>query len=94
VLAFHIRQSDAPGGRISRRPEAALYRPRRTHAQREIIMNNQTKIFAFKLAAKQEKAATPKWKAREGVSLAGCTDPTGDGDFREFGHVRDGGIFC
>ena len=57
-------------------------------------MNNQKKIFAFKLAAKQDKAATPKWKAREGVSLAGCTDPTGDGDFREFGHVRDGGIFC
>ncbi len=57
-------------------------------------MNNPKKIFAFKLADKQAKAATPKWKAREGVSLAGCTDPTGDGDFREFGHVRDGGVFC
>jgi hypothetical protein len=56
-------------------------------------MNTQKKLFAFKLADKQDKA-TPKWKARDGVSLAGCTDATGDGDFRGFGHVRDSGVFC
>jgi len=57
-------------------------------------MKNQKKLFAFKLADKQDKAAPHKWQARDGVSLAGCTDPTGDGDFREFGHSRDSGIFC
>lgn len=59
-------------------------------------MNNHKKIFAFKLAEKKEKAATAKWKAREGVSLAGCTDRLGDGNFREFSAsgVRDNGFFC
>jgi len=59
-------------------------------------MNNDKKIFAFKLAEKKEKAATAKWKAREGVALAGCTDVTGDGDFREstFPRGHDNGVFC
>jgi hypothetical protein len=61
-------------------------------------MNNDKKVFAFKLADKKEdvkeKAATPKWKAREGVSVAGCTDPTGVGDYRWQGTGRDNGIWC
>lgn len=56
-------------------------------------MNNDKKVFAFKLAEKKkeekEKAATAKWQAREGVALAGCTDPTGNGDYR---YGRNGGI--
>ena len=61
----------------------------------DIVMNNHKKIFAFKLAEKKEKAATAKWKAREGVSVAGCTDPTGNGDFRESLFIgRDNGVFC
>lgn len=58
-------------------------------------MNNNKKIFAFKLAEKKDRAATTKWRAREGVALAGCTDVTGDGDFRDSlprGH--DNGVFC
>jgi hypothetical protein len=47
-------------------------------------MNNEKKVFAFKLAEKKEKAANARWKAREGVSLAGCTDPIGDGSYREY----------
>lgn len=48
-------------------------------------MNNDKKVFAFKLAEKNEKkdkAAATKWKVREGVSLAGCTDPVGNGSYR------------
>ncbi|MCM2564777.1 MULTISPECIES: hypothetical protein [Janthinobacterium] len=39
-------------------------------------MQNQTKLFAFKLAEKQEqKPAVPAtaWKVRDGVAVAGCT---------------------
>ncbi len=57
-------------------------------------MNNEKKIFAFKLAEKKEqekeKAETAKWKAREGVSLAGCTDRTGGWNVR----YDDNGIYC
>jgi len=59
-------------------------------------MINDKKIFAFKLAEKKDKTATTKWKARDGVSLAGCTDPTGDGDFRfpsTWGGF-DNGVWC
>ncbi|HZI14623.1 MAG TPA: hypothetical protein VE153_29920 [Myxococcus sp.] len=62
-------------------------------------MNNDKKVFAFKLAEKKEnekeKAASTKWKARDGVSVAGCTDPTGQGDYR-FGtrYSQDGGVWC
>jgi len=61
-------------------------------------MNNDKKVFAFKLAEKkekQEKAAPAKWQAREGVSVAGCTDPTGVGDYRySTSYGRDNGIWC
>lgn len=61
-------------------------------------MNNK-KVFAFKLAEKKEKenekAAAGKWKAREGISLAGCTDPTGQGDYRYSLSIgRDNGVWC
>lgn len=61
-------------------------------------MNNDKKVFAFKLAEKkekQEKAAPTKWQAREGLSVAGCTDPTADGMYRySTTRVRDGGVYC
>jgi hypothetical protein len=49
-------------------------------------MNNEKKVFAFKLSEKnekKEKAANARWKVRDGVSLAGCTDPIGNGSYRE-----------
>jgi len=62
-------------------------------------MNNEKKVFAFKLAEKKqkEKAAPAKWTAREGVSLAGCTDYHGNGDYRENDWVwgtTDMGVWC
>ena len=60
-------------------------------------MNHGKKTtFAFKLAENKDKAATKKWKARDGVSVAGCSDITGDGDFRENSfHPRgDFGLLC
>lgn len=64
-------------------------------------MNNDKKVFAFKLADKKDKAATAKWKARDGISVAGCTDPSGEGDYREAYNMpggvyvgRDGGYWC
>ncbi len=61
-------------------------------------MNNDKKVFAFKLAEKKEteKEKAAKWKAREGVSVAGCTDPTGVGDYRYDSpyYGRDNGIWC
>ena len=39
-------------------------------------MESKQKLFAFKLAAKQQKkdqANESKWKARDGVAIAGCT---------------------
>lgn len=41
-------------------------------------MTIERKVFAFKLAEK--KPAKSKWKARDGVSLAGCTY-IGDGRY-------------
>lgn len=60
-------------------------------------MNNDKKVFAFKLAEKKEKETekATKWKAREGVSVAGCTDPTGYGDYRTSRYPgRDNDIWC
>ncbi|MDB2439248.1 hypothetical protein N9W89_11075 [Hellea sp.] len=41
---------------------------------------SNSKTFAFKLA-QQNKTKSPKkkWEIREGVSVSGCTDPTGHG---------------
>jgi len=47
-------------------------------------IQKETKLFAFKLAEKKEKAAAPagQWQVRDGVSVAGCTKADGDHDFR------------
>jgi hypothetical protein len=41
-------------------------------------MNTQKKLFAFKLAEKQSRNIDQndgKWKARDGVAIAGCCAP-------------------
>jgi hypothetical protein len=56
-------------------------------------MEEKQKLFAFKLAAKEQRDAPSqprKWQARDGVSLAGCSDPSHEGDFRE----GDRGVWC
>lgn len=63
------------------------------------MSHDPKKVFAFKLAEKKEKeeqkAPAAKWKAREGVSLAGCTDPSGRGDYRYgAGRGSDNGEWC
>ncbi len=56
-------------------------------------MQNDKKIFAFKLASKPKPDS--KWKTRDGLAVAGCTDPTGDGDYRESAPPgRDNGVWC
>lgn len=57
-------------------------------------MSTQSTLFAFKLAEK--RSDNPKWKAREGVSVAGCTEPDYRSDFDIFGQYqgRDGGYWC
>jgi hypothetical protein len=52
-----------------------------------------TKSFSFQVA---KSASTKKQslKAREGVALAGCSDPSGFGDFRARTRFGDNGIFC
>jgi hypothetical protein len=63
-------------------------------------METNNKLFAFKLANKEEarkdaRANEGKWTARSGAPVAGCTDPTGDYDFRyskSFG--TDNGVWC
>jgi hypothetical protein len=48
----------------------------------------EKKTFAFKLADKTPKGAG-KWKARDGVALAGCTEVV-HMNYRE----SDTGVFC
>lgn len=49
----------------------------------------EKKTFAFKLAEKSPRD-TGKWKARDGVAVAGCTD------FRFPNNLRysDNGVYC
>ena len=59
----------------------------------------QSKLFAFKLAEKQVKEVAPaaQWKVREGVSVAGCSGPDVNGDWREAHYYYpdgDNGIYC
>lgn len=62
-----------------------------------VVQNKKT--FAFQLAS-QQKTANTQWQARDGVAVAGCTDPTREGDFRESIDVwgnyrgRDKGYWC
>lgn len=57
-------------------------------------MKNQTstKLFAFKLAEKKTQEAKPQqWKARDGVSIAGCSGIDGRGPKN---NRADSGIWC
>jgi hypothetical protein len=63
-----------------------------------MTMETNQKLFAFKLAAKEEAKqidtdATGKWKAREGIAIAGCTRVRfGERAAGAFG--QDSGIYC
>lgn len=55
-------------------------------------MDTNRKSFAFKLADKKPQAA--KWRARDGVSMAGCT-LVGDGHYWDGPiYMRDGKYEC
>jgi hypothetical protein len=56
----------------------------------ESKMENTT--FAFKLADKKANHAS-KWKARDGVSRAGCTEVR-LGNYRESSRFGDNGVYC
>lgn len=59
-------------------------------------METQKKLFAFKLAAREDAKQDNKWKAQEGRATAGCTD------YRFVGNLRyasatlgaDRGVYC
>ena len=58
----------------------------------------QTRLFAFQLAEKQEKQTAPQtaWKVRDGVAVAGCSGPDVYDNFRApstWGGA-DAGIYC
>jgi hypothetical protein len=53
----------------------------------------ERKTFAFKLADKAANSA-PKWRTRDGVALAGCSDVTGNDDLRYKIGGSDGGDWC
>lgn len=64
-------------------------------------MQSDKKLFAFKLAEKRDEASTPqgKWKAREGLAVAGCTElPDGSQEWRDWygptGVGHDAGYYC
>lgn len=62
-------------------------------------MQNQTKLFAFKLAEKQvQKQAAPAtaWKVRDGVAVAGCTAVGTHDQYRYSSRLRpnDSGQYC
>lgn len=62
-------------------------------------MENTQKLFAFKLAgqedAKKVQSNESKWQIRDGVAMAGCSDATGDGDWRcSLWGGRDNGPWC
>ena len=57
------------------------------------------KTFAFQLASVQKaetKTDGKQWQVRDGVAVAGCTDPTNVGDFRYSSTTqgRDRGVWC
>ena len=62
-------------------------------------MKTEKKAFAFKLAEKnnekvEQKIEATKWQAREGLSVAGCTDPAGQGNYRDYRTGIDNGVWC
>ncbi|MYN17199.1 hypothetical protein GTP81_10590 [Rugamonas sp. FT107W] len=57
----------------------------------------EAKLFAFKLAAKQENKPAEQWKVRDGVAVAGCTGPVDFDNYREYDaiyHRNDKGMYC
>ncbi len=52
----------------------------------------EKKTFAFKVADRGAKGAA-KWSARDGVSLAGCSEVQ-FGDYRSFTRTGDNGYYC
>jgi hypothetical protein len=55
--------------------------------------NNKKKTFAFQLASQQK--TEKQWQVRSGVAVAGCSDPTGNGDYRYMKLSRsDNGAWC
>lgn len=59
-------------------------------------MDTQRTPFAFRLADARDTASEQsEWTMRDDVAVAGCTDPTKQGDYRyntTFG--RDNGVWC
>jgi hypothetical protein len=70
------------------------------HPRKESEMQNQqqAQLFAFQLAQKQQEETTPapQWKAREGISVAGCSGPNAYDNYRAASTwgVADAGIYC
>ncbi|MGH2448209.1 MAG: hypothetical protein ACRDFS_06355 [Chloroflexota bacterium] len=60
-------------------------------------MKAESKLFAFRLAEKRNRETRMndgKWRARPGVSLAGCT-PAAYGNYRSiYNPSGDTGVFC
>nr|WP_315468455.1 hypothetical protein [uncultured Undibacterium sp.] len=56
---------------------------------------NPSKLFAFKLAEKkvEKTQATPQWKVRDGVAIAGCSGPDARMP-RLWNGRKDDGIWC
>lgn len=62
-------------------------------------MEKTQKTFAFRLAQQQSAVETEadqtKWQTRDGVAVAGCTDPTHQGDYRYGSRwSSDSGVWC
>ncbi|MDO8033223.1 hypothetical protein O3297_07340 [Janthinobacterium sp. SUN128] len=62
-------------------------------------MQNQTKLFAFKLAEKQvqkQEAPGTAWKVRDGVAVAGCTAVGTHDQYRDSSRLKpnDSGQYC
>ncbi|HAV37067.1 MAG TPA: hypothetical protein DCX52_12055 [Massilia sp.] len=58
----------------------------------------QTRLFAFQLARKQEQEAVQQavWKVRDGVAVAGCSGPDAYDNYRASSTWggADAGIYC
>ncbi|HSX59829.1 MAG TPA: hypothetical protein VLF18_06490 [Tahibacter sp.] len=64
-------------------------------------METKQKLFAFKLAAKEDAKreaakADAQWKGRDGAAVAGCTDYIWVGNLRytSAGGAADRGVYC
>lgn len=58
----------------------------------------QTRLFAFQLARKQEQETVQQavWKVRDGVAVAGCSGPDAYDNYRASSTWggADAGIYC